>query len=891
MKKIALILSLFIAMVVTVKAQLPEESVYIIKSAWSGSYTNTNYKPGAIAYNGTSWSVPAEVNKYERIYWMVFDGWTRGENLPLVDSYDTNGKHYVLKHFDGATPAPDTNLLAGFDPAKGVQIVKTSVDGVYNLQYSTPKSDHRESLHADEIKRLVAWEPATNRNSASAWEIEYIGQRETIESMLQAMEALQEQYNIVMSSDKVVGESVGEYNDAAGTYYGFVEDAREVLNNSMADVMENYTADRINAVREALAAGFSSLQLNMPQAGKYYRIKGANDNAQNYITCNTITINNQDSRTALTANADASTIFYYNGESLKAIQNGKYLSLESSWTPAESADNVSFYVSPRKNEAYLVKSGDRYLHYSDTYLNRCQNDSEHSAHDWFMEEVAENDAYATLIGAGYFATGGNTTYVVEASITGGNVGAKNGLIDIPVLAGGDNNQKQHNFTTEPLRVLAGAKFNITLKYALNWGNLSLVQVYPALAEDDNTNRYGPYFGEWTENPNVYAVLTNIDEDDRVTVDMLEYKASYPITIPETASIGDVYAFRAQTIATSGSDLHGGYINFVFVVDNLPTGKYYTIKSGVDNKYLAAPANGATGVSMILSDASDANSIMYFDNANLLVYGTGQYVNGKNHAHYGYKGTYQFKAHTSGDAYVIDQWYNNNGTLANDGNGEQENTRWIVEPVTSLPVKISAAKYSTFYAPVALQVPDDVTAFYIDGSSKQEGYINLIEIEDRRIPANTGVVLAGEAGTYNLDFIEDVVDPIEDNLLDGTVAATLFEGATNDAYILAMPNIDGVQHPVGLYKTKCEFNATGGAGTSHYKNNGHKAYLPISALPSGLSTTVGFRFGGEEIEGATAIEEVEAVPASDVVYDLQGRRVEKITKAGIYIVNGKAVLVK
>ena len=66
---------------------------------------------------------------------------------------------------------------------------------------------------------------------------------------------------------------------------------------------------------------------------------------------------------------------------------------------------------------------------------------------------------------------------------------------------------------------------------------------------------------------------------------------------------------------------------------------------------------------------------------------------------------------------------------------------------------------------------------------------------------------------------------------------------------------------------------------------------MSALTPEQATTVGYRFGGEEIEGTTAIEEVEAVPASDVVYDLQGRRVEKITKAGIYIVNGKAVRVK
>ena len=42
---------------------------------------------------------------------------------------------------------------------------------------------------------------------------------------------------------------------------------------------------------------------------------------------------------------------------------------------------------------------------------------------------------------------------------------------------------------------------------------------------------------------------------------------------------------------------------------------------------------------------------------------------------------------------------------------------------------------------------------------------------------------------------------------------------------------------------------------------------------------------------TAIEDIEAENGEKVIYDLTGRRVENITNAGIYIVNGKKVLVK
>ena len=44
-------------------------------------------------------------------------------------------------------------------------------------------------------------------------------------------------------------------------------------------------------------------------------------------------------------------------------------------------------------------------------------------------------------------------------------------------------------------------------------------------------------------------------------------------------------------------------------------------------------------------------------------------------------------------------------------------------------------------------------------------------------------------------------------------------------------------------------------------------------------------------GDTAIEGVEAENGEKVIYDLTGRRIENITNAGIYIVNGKKVLVK
>ncbi len=140
-----------------------------------------------------------------------------------------------------------------------------------------------------------------------------------------------------------------------------------------------------------------------------------------------------------------------------------------------------------------------------------------------------------------------------------------------------------------------------------------------------------------------------------------------------------------------------------------------------------------------------------------------------------------------------------------------------------------------------------------------------------LPANTGVVVKGE-GEYEFVYTqESATANVEDNLLEGTVAATEIE---EDAYVLGI--VDG---EVGLYKAK--------KASGVWLNNANKAYLPAS-LVSGASLSANLRF---DFGGTTAIEEVETEVTGTVIYDLTGRRVNEITKAGIYIVNGKKVLVK
>ena len=126
-----------------------------------------------------------------------------------------------------------------------------------------------------------------------------------------------------------------------------------------------------------------------------------------------------------------------------------------------------------------------------------------------------------------------------------------------------------------------------------------------------------------------------------------------------------------------------------------------------------------------------------------------------------------------------------------------------------------------------------------------------------------------ADTY--DFAITTTDAKIESALRGSVAATYY---TETGTYYALGVVDGV---TAFYKDKLNNN--------RFQNNSHKAYLFIPGASG--SASLRFNFGG-----TTAVEEItEQRAESKEIYDLTGRRVNEITKAGVYIVNGRKVLVK
>ena len=206
----------------------------------------------------------------------------------------------------------------------------------------------------------------------------------------------------------------------------------------------------------------------------------------------------------------------------------------------------------------------------------------------------------------------------------------------------------------------------------------------------------------------------------------------------------------------------------------------------------------------------------------------------------------------------------------------------VTEVASFKANISNAGYATFYAPVEVAIPENVKAYYITAEGFNGEKVTLTQIEDI-LPANTAVILEGEAGEYTFNVSETNAAAVSGNLLKGTAINTNIIG---EAYVLGV-----VEGETGLYKTQMStvaLSSTSGS-VKVFLNNAGKAYLPASAVPAAAqgAANFSFRFG----EGTTGIENVEVENEVKAIYDLTGRRVEAITAPGIYIVNGKKVLVK
>ena len=258
-------------------------------------------------------------------------------------------------------------------------------------------------------------------------------------------------------------------------------------------------------------------------------------------------------------------------------------------------------------------------------------------------------------------------------------------------------------------------------------------------------------------------------------------------------------------------------------------------------------------------------------------------------------------------------------------GKNSASAWYIEKVAApeeITTRINMTQYQKagLYLAYPAIIPEGITAYYaksvddatIEGTSG--GSIYLTPVEGSVLPAGTPVILKGAQGAYKFDLsTTDEGTALASNLFKGSAYKKLVQGETNYKYYLFGVKTVNDEKKVGLYWALLEYCADGttsytrdtgevdGEGnaitervsTAGTDNGGYfyvpanKIYLPWNTA-NGAAPAFYFNFDGT----TTGVDGIENVwDRNTGIYDLQGRRVNRIEQSGIYVINGQKRFVK
>lgn len=180
-------------------------------------------------------------------------------------------------------------------------------------------------------------------------------------------------------------------------------------------------------------------------------------------------------------------------------------------------------------------------------------------------------------------------------------------------------------------------------------------------------------------------------------------------------------------------------------------------------------------------------------------------------------------------------------------------------------------YSTLYYDYPISVAEGMEAY--TASFNPEKTVLTMKAVEGVIPANTAVVVRAEASSnpYYIHETGQTGSGVAENVLRGSLVET--DVPLGGALVLAVSKEKGI----GFYNYK------GG------KLGANKAYIPMSELSDDVKS-LSVEFPGGETTAINVIETGKE-DAVKTIYNLNGQRVNNMSKPGMYIINGKKVIVK
>lgn len=232
-----------------------------------------------------------------------------------------------------------------------------------------------------------------------------------------------------------------------------------------------------------------------------------------------------------------------------------------------------------------------------------------------------------------------------------------------------------------------------------------------------------------------------------------------------------------------------------------------------------------------------------------------------------------------------KFHSSNSTTVYYTADEQTSAFKFVEAPQNNAIKTTAVKLSdaadaetynlaTYSSPFATTLPSDMKAYTV---KNEEGTYTLsrLSLTDQVLPANTGVILAAdEASTFTPVPATTAPEAPTDNQLQATSGAAVTVDAATNAYIFTA-------------KDNVAFFGLLSSDASKRSINAFKAYLTVE---SNAAPRLNLNFGDDNV--TTGINTItNGAEKAAVIYDLSGRRVTNVQRAGVYIVNGQKRLIK
>ena len=245
---------------------------------------------------------------------------------------------------------------------------------------------------------------------------------------------------------------------------------------------------------------------------------------------------------------------------------------------------------------------------------------------------------------------------------------------------------------------------------------------------------------------------------------------------------------------------------------------------------------------------------------------------------GYKFTFTLNNETNGNWNVIDQ--NNNKLNAETPTGQinywtdNGNAGWWIFKATDIEValhELGDASYASLYLPYSISAVSNAEA-YVANNAAVNNTLVMQTTSDGGFAANQGVVLVSDtkASTATLTLGENT----NKSLLSGTNQPITLTDETRANYLVFGPKDEA--NTIGFWTPAASLTSIA-ANRAYYLNEGGQQAVRLV-------------FNGSVIEGIDHVVDVND-NVNAPIYDLMGRRVNNTMKHGVYIQNGKKMIVK